>query len=459
MLACLHSVASGRRSEGVKEWNTFCMLGYPETSNFIRKSRDRAGLIHMNLLWLSHLLPFPPKGGAAQRSYHLIKLASEHFNIDLVAFNQRKILKEKAEIDSAVLEFKKFCSDVHVFEIPSDTFHYGNSILAIRSLLSPLPYNIKWLDSPEVHSFMKNLSINKHYDLIWCDTISLIPYVKYFNRKISILNHHNIESDMMFRRSENEYNPFKKIYYKLEAVKLQKSEKKYCNLFSLNVTCSELDKKRLQPKLPSGIVSVIPNGVDTNYFKATARPQKPNSLVFAGTLSWYPNKQAVLFFLNKIWPLLKIKIPSVNISFIGKDPPERLIQVSKIDPQIKVTGFVDDVRPYIEEASVYVCPIMDGGGTKLKILDALSMGKAIVAHPVACEGIDVRDGESVLFAETPDQFADKITFLLSNDFLRFSMGIKGRALIERLYSYEQIGKTLIKELKSLSSDIAGGLPR
>ncbi|NLD98542.1 MAG: glycosyltransferase [Fibrobacter sp.] len=429
------------------------MLGYPETSNFIRKSRDRAGLIHMNLLWLSHLLPFPPKGGAAQRSYHLIKSVSEHFNIDLVAFNQRKIHKGKAQIDSAVVEFKKFCSDVHVFKIPSDTFYFGNSILAIKSLLSPLPYNINWLFSPEVHSFVKNLSKNKQYDLIWCDTISLIPYVKYFNAKVSILNHHNIESDTMFRRSENESNLFKKAYYKLEGVKLQKTEKKYCNFFSLNVTCSELDKYRLQSRLLSGKICIIPNGVDTDYFKATARPQKPNSLIFAGTLSWYPNKQAVLFFIDKIWPLLKIKNPLVHISFIGKDPPERLIQLSKKCPQIKVTGFVDDVRPYIEEASVYVCPIMDGGGTKLKILDALSMGKAIVAHPVACEGIDVRENEEVLFAETPEQFVDKIDFLLSNDF-RFSMGIKGRSLIERLYSYKQIGKTLITELKSLTADMA-----
>jgi glycosyltransferase involved in cell wall biosynthesis len=127
---------------------------------------------------------------------------------------------------------------------------------------------------------------------------------------------------------------------------------------------------------------------------------------------------------------------------IGQDPPEKLLDLARRDPSYRVHGFVDDVRNYIEEAGIYVCPIREGGGTRLKILDALAMRKPLVAHPLSCEGIDVKDGESVLFATHPAEFRDNILLLLGNKELRNKMGEAGRDLVCKKYSYASIGNKL-----------------
>lgn len=159
-------------------------------------------------------------------------------------------------------------------------------------------------------------------------------------------------------------------------------------------------------------------------------------------MNWYPNRNAMLYFARQVWPLLTEAIPDIRITVIGQDPPACLINLANEDKRFKVAGFVDDVRPYINRAMVYVCPIKDGGGTKLKILDALAMGKAIVADPVACEGIDVKDGETVLFADSPADYVKKIKLLFENKDLNKKLGLNGRKLIEDKYSFEKIGRKL-----------------
>ena len=130
------------------------------------------------------------------------------------------------------------------------------------------------------------------------------------------------------------------------------------------------------------------------------------------------------------------------MTVVGRNPPEWLRQFAAGNANLMVTGFVDDVRPYLDQAEVYVCPISDGGGTKLKILDALAMGKAIVAHPIACEGIEVSEGENVLYAETPEDYIDKICMLFKDASLRSSLGASGRKLIEDKYNFVNIGKKM-----------------
>jgi glycosyltransferase involved in cell wall biosynthesis len=408
-------------------------------------------LVDMNILWLSHLLPYPPKNGASQRSYHLIRQAALKNKVDLVAFNQNSLVTGKENIAIAIAEFSKFCDDVHVIPIPCEEHQFGEYVLAAKSLFSVDPYNINWLKSIQMHKLLQIKIAKKKYDIVWYDTISLVPYVRYSNSKKTVLNHHNIESDMMFRRALKERNPFLKSYFFQEGFKLRFSERKYCPQFSLNVTCSELDSHRMLQRYPDLKTSVIPNGVDVEFFKPSFSKSSNNSLIFAGDLSWYPNREAMLYFANKIWPLLKTRIPDIQMTVIGKNPPKALLKLSLTDKNFMVTGFVGDVRPFISQASVYVCPIMNGGGTKLKIIDALAMGKAIVAHPIACEGIDVTDGKDVLFATTPESFTSKICSLLDNVDKRDSMGHNGRMLAEQVYTYERIGQKLNNEFERLCS--------
>jgi glycosyltransferase involved in cell wall biosynthesis len=401
----------------------------------------------MRILWLSHLIPYPPKGGVLQRAYYMLKEISKYHEVDLVAFNQKDLIAPlfstlKTGIDEAKIELGAFCHDIHFLDIPSDQTKFDRYLLALKSVFTQAPYTINWLRSDEYRSAIKRLLAANKYDLVHFDTISLLPYFELVCDIPTVLDHHNIESHMLTRRAKNEKNALKKWYYKQEGLRLHNYEKEYCPKFTLNITCSEIDAERLRDISPDCQASEIANGVDIDYFKADEDIEQGSSIIFVGTLSWYPNIEAVRFMAYELWPALKGAVPQISADIIGANPPEDIIKFSNENADFRVHGFVDDVRPYFNRAAVYVCPINDGGGTKLKILDALSMKKAIVAHPIAFEGIHVTDGKNAKFAEDVNDYVDIIKDLLNDEALRKSIGDEARSLIEEEYSYNNIGKQL-----------------
>ncbi|HFD31151.1 MAG TPA: glycosyltransferase [Gammaproteobacteria bacterium] len=404
----------------------------------------------MNILWLSHLIPYPPKGGVLQRSYNMIKELSKYHDVHLLAFNQKDLIGPfYPSIDDALSDSKKnlskFCNEVYFFDIPSDKNKLTKLWLAFRSVFTKEPYNINWLKSKKFEHFLESYLKNTSFDFVVFDTISLILYFDLCSDIPSALDHHNIESHMLIRRATKEDNFLKRWYFKQEGQRLKRYEKKFCPNYSFNFTCSSVDSQRLRELSPKSTVETIPNGVDISYFypwESTKDQDQTKSLIFAGTLSWYPNTEAVLFIAQKIWPLLKQEAPDVVIDIIGANPPPQIQQYAEQDPKFRVHGLVDDLRAMINSATVYICPIFDGGGTKLKILDALAMGKAIIATRLACEGIEVTNGLDVLFAETPEEFATGVVELFSNTSARKRLGHNARKLAEEKYSYTFIGKSL-----------------
>lgn len=401
------------------------------------------------VLWLSHFVPFPPKGGNLQRSYNLIKELSKYHDVTLYSFNQSKVIGTDSLLDDAKKHFSDFCTVAEVLPIPSESSSFKRALLLLKGLLPWRTYTISWLESKEFALKLQALLANKNFDIIHVDTISLAPYVSHLKNVKLVLNHHNIESAMMLRRTENETNLLKKFYFYQEGVKLQRLERRICNKFDLNITCSDLDSERL--KTTTGVTEClsIPNGVDLDYFQPRTVPVKPKSLVFAGGLSWYPNLDAMTFFLKSVWPDLVKQIPGISLTVIGKNPPEWMMDMQKEYSNLKVTGFVDDVRPYISEAEIYICPIKDGGGTKLKVLDSLAMGKPLVADPIACEGIDVVNNHSVVFASSPSEYIETIRQLINNSATRAELGRNGNKLIKEFYGFESIGKKMANTYSGL----------
>ena len=207
-------------------------------------------------------------------------------------------------------------------------------------------------------------------------------------------------------------------------------------------SCSDIDTGRLKKISPISHIHTIPNGVDVSYFNPEPAEKKINSILFIGTLSWYPNIEAVNFIANNIWPLLRTQLPGTRIDIVGANPPDSIRRIADRDPNFHVHGFVDDIIPFFKEAKCYICPIKDGGGTKLKILDALSMGMAIVADPIACEGINVEDNNNILFAELAEEYVKSIKKILTQNKLREKLQKNARLLVTDEYSYGQIGKNL-----------------
>lgn len=400
----------------------------------------------MKILWLSHFVPYPPKAGMLIRSYNLLKQLCLGNDVDLVALARADTLRTmypsvEAGLSDARRALGSLCRRIDLVPTPIGSTAGASKAVALKSLLPGPPYTVRWFASEAMGRAVAAALAENEYDVIHCDTIGLAPYVP-ATSSATVLDHHNIESDMLFRRARQARHPAKQLYFWQEAARLQRYEQRVCPRFDLHITCSDVDSQRLGRIVPSLNIETVPNGVDVEYFAPTAAAPSGDRLVFAGGLNWYPNRDAMEYFAAEIWPLLCRRYKDIEFDLIGKSPSEPLRALARRDLRFKVHGFVDDIRKYVHAASVYVCPIRDGGGTKLKILDALALGKAVVAHPVAVEGIDVTPEQDILLATEPAEFATQIGRVLDDDAFRARLERSARDLAVRRYSFDGIGTSL-----------------
>ena len=335
-------------------------------------------------------------------------------------------------------------------EIPAESSKLNKYGLILKTFFTSESLSVIYYRSAEMHRKIQEIVSNVKFDVAHFDTISLAEYAEDVGYTKKLLNHHNMESDLLKKRSLIEKNILKKIYYKKEAKKLNRYEREQCKRFDINFTVSDLDKELLLEVVPEIKIEVIPNGVDTEYFNQKDTPHRKGSLIIVSGMNWYPNRDAVIYMCKEIWPLLTKEFPDISLTVVGAQPPKILIDLSKTDNRITVTGFVDDIRPYMEKAEIYLCPMRDGGGTRLKILDAMALGKAIVSTTKGCEGLDVTPGENVLIADTPSQFVSRIKEVLATPELRKMLGMEARKLAKEKYSWEVIGKSLFNIYRGLA---------
>jgi glycosyltransferase involved in cell wall biosynthesis len=355
-------------------------------------------------------------------------------------------------LDSANSALQDFCDRVEFVKISSDNSVFKRLWLIASSFFTAEPYFTNWLTSKNFENSIRKLLTERKYDAVYFGTIGLCKYRYLFDHEITLLDHHNIESHMMMRRSKKESNILKKIYFYQEGEKLRRTEIKHCSEFSLNLFCSTLDRDRLLEFTEVQDTLVTPNGVDTDFFKPVGAPTIPKSMIFAGGLTWYPNVDAVLFILKKIWPLLTATELDCKLTICGRGINSEIEKIASTFDNVEMTGFVNDIRPFIESANLYLCPITDGGGTKLKILDAMSMGKVVISDPIAAEGIDVTNNLNIIFARNEEEFVEKIIWLLKNREVCQKIGDSARQLMRDVYDYQKIGIAFNKKISEVVSD-------
>ncbi|MFQ3262052.1 glycosyltransferase family 4 protein [Reinekea sp.] len=412
----------------------------------------------MKVLWVSHFSPYPAKGGAFQRSFNMLRELSKYHDIDFVSLASKSTLlstyqseqKGVAEVTTALNQFVTVKS---ISIIGARARKLNKFINVIRSTLQFKAYDELFYSHPIFSAAIKESLSQNSYDVIYVDTVGLMRSIPNVGLPV-ILNHHNIESEMLSRRA-SKAGIIGKLIYSLEAMKMKRIERKYAPSVQLNITCSELDSKRLQ-KIAACKAECIPNGVDMSYFKRTScyDISEVEGIIFIGGLDWYPNADAMEWFASDIYPVIAESIGEIKVDIIGRGTVNGLSRLASSNKSVKAHGFVDDILPFMEKASVYVCPIRDGGGTKLKVLDALAMGVPLVAHPVACEGINVTDGKDVLFASTPIEFAKQINRIINEKGLGEKLSQNGIDLIDKYYSYRKIGEKF-----GSCVELLGNIPR
>jgi glycosyltransferase involved in cell wall biosynthesis len=220
---------------------------------------------------------------------------------------------------------------------------------------------------------------------------------------------------------------------------MQRFEQKMCRRFDCVVTVSREDSETIQKEYGAAQVFDVPTGVDTKFFRPTGEVQRdPHNLVFTGSMDWLPNEDAIRYFTEQIMPQVKLAVPELTLTVVGRNPFPGLVDLSKRDPSIIVTGRVDDVRPYMERATAYVVPLRIGGGTRLKIYEAMAMEKPIISTTIGAEGLPLRDGEHLLLADTAEAFAQSIVRVLSDETLAKRLGKQAACEVREKFAWSTV---------------------
>lgn len=389
----------------------------------------------INILFVAPRIPYPLDTGAKLRTCNLLKNISRNHRVTLVAFGWGRQ-------DTSHIEYlERFAEKVII--VPRREYGRLKFILKIlESFFSSVPFIISKYSSKAMRAAIHSLLKEGHYNIMHVDHLHMAQYLKDSDGKgAAVLDEHNVESIIWRRYYELEKNIFKKIFIGNQIKKIELYEKNTCSRFDMCLTVSGSDRQNLMQVSPDSTVKVIENGVDIDYFTPIRVDVEKNSIVFTGSMDWLLNEDAIIYFIKDVFPLLKASIPDTKLYIVGQNPSVRIKKRAN-GHRIIVTGRVDDVRPYIARSTVYIAPLRGGGGTRLKILEAMAMGKPVVSTAVGCEGIDVTPGENIVVADDPKAFSREIIKLFHNPSLCKKLGENGRKLVEDTYSWKTISSRL-----------------
>jgi len=293
---------------------------------------------------------------------------------------------------------------------------------------------------------------NESYDLAICDFLQSTLNFQHVQNIRTLLFQHNVEATITLRHLEKAKDPVSKVFWSLQHRRMMRHEKEMCNKFDGTIAVSEKDRERMEEWFGANSVYDIPTGVDTDYYQPSPEVEEKKQLVFTGSMDWLPNEDAMIYFVEQIFPLIKEEEPDTKLVIVGRRPTPSLLKLTEGRDDIETTGWVDDTRPYMAESSVFIVPIRIGGGTRMKIYEALAMGKAMVSTSVGAEGLPLNHGEQIMFADEEKEFAKHTVELLRNADLRKKMGETARDYVYTNFRWEKVAEVFT----GICEDVANG---
>jgi sugar transferase (PEP-CTERM/EpsH1 system associated) len=397
----------------------------------------------MRILWLNAGLLLPLDKGGKLRTWHLMRHLARRHRITYLSFADRDV--RAADKDG----MREVCERLEV--VPRRTAAKGSFAFyagAAASLVDPLPYAAGRYRSRAYAHAVRRLLATGSFDLVVCDF--LVPAVN-MPRTLpcpSVVFTHNVEAAIWRRHSEQQTNPIRRMLFHQQWRRMLRFEGSTLGRFDQILAVSDTDRTTFQQlyqhDLRAPIVTVA-TGVDTSFFSPRGNPVAPRHLVFTGSMDWIPNEDAMKHFCADVLPLVRAKEPDVTLSIVGRAPTPAVQRLADISG-VEVTGRVDDVRDHIGRAAVYVVPIRIGGGTRLKIFEAMAMGKAVVSTTIGAEGLPVTDGRDVVIADAPTQFADAVVTLLRDRSRREALEHAARELVITHYDWATVAGQLEEAL-------------
>lgn len=403
------------------------------------------------VLFLSQSLPFPPHSGVTNRTYHILKELQGDFDVTLLAFTRRNHQRDSAARSAAAAALRRDLSAVMPpVRIEAEWSRYTKLRNHALSVLSREPYVFYDYGGAKFGELLRDAIDRASPNLIHLDSIDLYRWLPSLPAVPTTCTHHSIESDLLRLRARRIHNRVVRTYMMHQANLIERVERRLFPRFDVNITMSEADAARLRSLAPGSRTSVIPNGANVDYFRPRPRDHEvPGRVSFLGPTYMFPNRDAVDFFLANAWPLIRASYQTSTFHLIGKNSKTEK-QRFESNPAVTCHGYVPDIRPLLAESRCAVVPIRVGGGTRLKILDAWAMGKAIVSTSIGCEGLETVDGRNILIRDDPTEFAKAVIRVLTDHDLRDHLGREGRATAENTYAWPVIGGRLTQLYHGLS---------
>ena len=404
----------------------------------------------LHILFLTNRSPYPIKDGQSRRTYNILRGLAQRHDVTLLSL----VESPEERLPDNIRRLKGFCANVELVSAPPKTLSLPMAARLARSLFSKDPYTV-WRHYSRRYAERVQAWVKKEsFDIVHCDILPLAYCVRNLQAPIRALTDHDVSYLKAKRLAAQASNPLLKLFLHLESLKLKRLESTIFEKLDLGIAVSPLDREHLERLCPLGRFAVVENGVDVRAFVPDPGALEPDALVWVGGFRQQANCDAVRFFLERIYPLVKRQRSAVKLYIVGDAIPDWL-RAAAADKSIVLTGFVDDPLPFMQRAAVFVAPILSGSGTKLKVLEAMAAGKAIVSTAIGVEGIQGNDKEHFLVADTAEAFSSCVMALLNDSALRDRLGGNARRRALETYDWEAICEAmsrLYQDVRQAASD-------
>ena len=397
----------------------------------------------MNILYITFGLPVPPDSGARLRDFNLIRRVARHHRVSVLS-----LLEFEDELNHA--EALQDCC-VHVDGVVAKRGLMATAFAAAACLMQRLPVAAAPFYHPDFFDKISRLTKNQHFDVVQFEHSFLAPYRAALAPEFkgaAVLSMHNI-GVQQYRSILDMSNGFERFPAALKWWLMKGWECRFANRFQHVLSVSDTDRQSLLELGVTTDISVIENGVDCQELQPLP-PSHPDTeeIIFIGTMGYLPNRDAARYMVAEIFPIIRSHRPTCKLNLVGSGGNEHLADLVK-PGVVEVTGRVASPLPWYARSQLAVVPLRSGGGSRLKILEAMALGRPVVSTTLGREGLSLEDGVDILTADDPQTFANKVVYLLESESSRQKISAAGRARVELQYDWNLLAERLVQVYQKL----------
>lgn len=399
----------------------------------------------MNVLWLRAEYPLPLDSGSKKRTYNLLQHCTSDASVVYLGF----VSDERFVKTPALGKFVRKEQVVHRPRERKEGFGFYSRVFS--NLGSPQPYFMKRNTDYRIKALLREQFREEKFDLMVCDGLDMAANIDFSLPVPKILMTHGLETTLWQQRYETAHGQMQRAYFNYETKRMAAYESDMCNKFDLILAVSQRDKERLESEFRVRVpIEVVETGVDCSYFRPNPDiPVVPHRLVFTGSIDLLSNIDGLLWFAAEVYPAVKKQYADVTLDIIGPDPASEIRALAQKDQSVRVTGWVEDVRPYLAAAQVFIVPLRAPGGTRVKIYEAMGMKTPVVSTTYGGEGLSLVHGVNLLIADTAREFADAVIELLGNEEKRQTVAENGWRMVNEKYDWGSKAKRLVEICRQL----------